>query len=748
MKKNKEKNHCCHSKDQTSQIAHTHEKFPTGILYTCPMHPEIIQDRQGVCPICGMALEPKTISADATENGELVEMSRRFWVGIIFCVPLLFLTMGMQIPGVSKLMHFIPPHISSWLQFILATPVVLWCGFPLLQRGWYSVLHRGLNMFTLIALGVGVAYLYSIVAFMFPELFPPEFHAANGEVNLYFEAAAVITVLVLMGQVLELGGREVTGQALKSLLNLAPKMTSKINSDGTEVEISVDQVQVNDLLRVRPGEKVPVDGVITEGHSTVDESMVTGESIPVEKEKDSSVIGGTFNISGSFIFRAEHVGSDTMLSQIVQQVSEAQRTRAPIQRLADLIASYFVPAVILIAIITFFVWVFFGPRPSATYGLISAISVLIIACPCALGLATPMSIVVGMGRGAARGILIKDAESLERFEKIDTLIVDKTGTLTVGKPKLHSIIPAEGFSGNDILLFAASVEQGSEHPLAGAIVSAAKQHGMVLRDSTEFNAEIGKGIRGVVSQRQIALGNLKLLELLNINPDTFAITAEELRQQGQTVMFVVVDNKIAGLIAVSDPLKPTTAVAIRVLQQDGIRIMMVTGDGRTTAEAVAKTLGITDVKAEVLPQNKNDIVKRLRQEGHVVAMAGDGINDAAALAEADIGIAMGTGTDIAMQSANITLVKGDLMGIVRARQLSKNVMRNIRQNLFLAFIYNLACIPIAAGILYPFTGLLLSPMVGAAVMSLSSISVIVNALRLRHSSLEKTKVKSKHGDNK
>ena len=707
------------------------KNFSGDGLYTCPMHPEIIRDAPGFCPICGMALEPKIISAENSINGELVDMTRRFWAGVIFSIPLLLLTMGMHITGINTVINFIPPHVLSWIQLAFATPVVLWCGWPLLQRGWISIVQLKLNMFTLIALGVGIAYLYSIFALLFPGFFPSEFHATNGEVNLYFEAAAVITVLILMGQVLELRGREATGQALKALLNLVPKMTCKLNSDGTEIEIPVDEVQINDILRVRPGEKIPVDGKITEGHSTIDESMITGESIPVEKEKDSNVIGGTLNVSGSFKMCAEHVGNETLLAQIVQQVSEAQRTRAPIQRLADLIASYFVPVVIVIAMITFFVWTFFGPNPAMTYGLISAISVLIIACPCALGLATPMSIIVGMGRGAQSGILIKDAESLERFEKVNTILVDKTGTLTMGKPTVSAIIPAEEFTENDILLLAASLEQGSEHPLARAIVQVARVRGMTLQNSTEFNAEIGKGIRGIINQKQVALGNIKLLELLNLQSGALTIKAEELRRQGQTVMFVIVDNKISGLIGVSDPLKPTTLQAVKALRKDGIRIIMITGDNRTTAEAVAKILDITDIEAEVLPQNKHAIVKNLRKEGQIVAMAGDGINDAAALAEADIGIAMGTGTDIAMKSANITLVKGDLMGIVRARQLSKNVMRNIRQNLFLAFIYNLACIPIAAGVLYPFTGFIFNPMVGAAAMSLSSISVIVNALRLR-----------------
>ncbi|CAN5249440.1 hypothetical protein BH10PSE19_BH10PSE19_05980 [soil metagenome] len=546
MKKHDAKSLYCHAKMAAISEAPDQKNFAAHILYTCPMHPEIIRDASGACPICGMALESKTISAETSINSELIDMTRRFWLGIIFSIPLFVLTMGMHIVGMNNILQIIPAYISSWLQFVFATPVVLWCGWPFLQRGWLSIMQRNLNMFTLIALGTSIAYLYSIIALLFPNLFPPEFRADNGTVNLYFEAAAVITVLVLMGQVLELRGREVTGHALKALLNLAPKMTRKINADGTDTEIQVEQVKINDLLRVRPGEKIPVDGKITQGHSTVDESMVTGESIPIEKEKNSNVIGATLNISGSFIMRAEHVGSETMLAQIVRQVSEAQRTRAPIQRLADLTASYFVPVVIIIAAVTFFIWLFFAPSPAMTYGLISAISVLIIACPCALGLATPMSIIVGMGKGAQSGILIKDAASLEIFEKVNTLIIDKTGTLTIGKPTVYAILPATGFTEDEILLLAASLEQGSEHPLAGAIINAAKQRGINLQNATEFNTKIGKGIQGVINQKQIALGNAKLLELFNLHSDIFKVKADELRQQGQTVMFVVVENQIAG----------------------------------------------------------------------------------------------------------------------------------------------------------------------------------------------------------
>jgi Cu+-exporting ATPase len=729
------KSHHCDSKTGDVRVTQSQKHLGKESLYTCPMHPEIIRNAPGACPICGMALELMTISNEVAPNAELIDMSLRFWISALLTLPLLFITMGMHIPGVASILHHISPRISSWLQFILATPVTIWCGWPLLKRGWFSVIERSLNMFTLIALGTGVAYIYSVIALLFPELFPAPFHGSNGEVNLYFEAAAAITALVLMGQVLELRGREQTGNALRALLDLAPKKARKINNDGAEEEILLELVQVNDLLRVRPGEKIPVDGKITEGHSLIDESMITGESIPVEKEKGSMVIGSTLNQAGSFVMRAERVGSETMLSQIVQQVSESQRSRAPIQRLADLIASYFVPVVLIIAIITFFIWTFFGPSPAMTYGLISAISVLIIACPCALGLATPMSIMVGMGRGAQVGILIKNAESLERFEKVNVLVIDKTGTLTVGKPVLKTITPTSNLNENEILSLAASLEHNSEHPLASAIVSAAKERNINLINPTDFSAEVGRGIQGVIDHKHVALGNAKLLKLLDLQVGSFEQKVEELQRAGGTVMFVVVDKQIVGLISVADPVKTTTASALKALRKEGIRIVMVTGDNRITAEAVAKSLEIDSIEAGVLPQEKNEIVKRLRQEGNVVAMAGDGINDASALAEADIGIAMGTGTDIAMKSVSITLVKGDLIGIVRARQLSRCVMRNIRQNLFLAFIYNLLCIPIAAGVLFPWTGLLLNPIFAAVAMSLSSISVIGNALRLRRLSL-------------
>jgi Cu+-exporting ATPase len=701
------------------------------ILYTCPMHPEIIRNSPGNCPICGMSLEPKKVSADILPNEELIDMSWRFWISVILTILLLLLTMGMYIPGIDHIVNRIPSHISSWIQLILATPVTIGCGWPLLKRGWLSIVDRNLNMFTLITLGVGVAYGYSLIALLFPHLFPSAFRGINGEVDLYFEAAAAITTLVLMGQVLELRGRQKTGSALRSLLDLAPKKARKINNDGAEAEILLDEVQVNDLLRVLPGERIPVDGKIIEGHSSIDESMITGESIPVEKEKDSQVIGGTLNQSGSFVMRAERVGSETMLSQIVQEVSEAQHSRAPIQRLADLISSYFVPVIIVIAIITFFVWTLLGPSPAMAYGLISAISVLIVACPCALGLATPMSIMVGMGRGAQVGILIKNAESLERFEKVNVLVIDKTGTLTVGKPIVKTVLSTGDINEEEILSLAASLERNSEHPLASAIVSAATARNIKLQNPTDFSAEIGKGIRGIINHKRVGLGNVKLLELMNVAPGSLIEKADVLRQKGETVMFLVVDDQIAGLISVADPIKDTTSSALKALRKEGIRIVMVTGDNQTTAAAIAKSLEIDMVEADVLPQKKRDIVKRLQQEGNIVAMAGDGINDAAALAEADIGIAMGTGTDIAMQSAGITLIKGDLMGIVRARQLSRNVMRNIRQNLFLAFIYNFLCIPIAAGILYPWSGWLLNPIISALAMSLSSVSVIGNALRLQ-----------------
>lgn len=700
----------------------------TSTLYTCPMHPEVVRNSPGACPICGMALEPK-IAPNKVDDKELKAMSLRFWLSVVLTLPILLLTMGMHIPLIAGIIQRIPPHISSWLQFLLATPVSFLCGWLIFQRAWFSIINRHLNMFSLIALGVGIAYGYSVIALIFPNLVPNAFHAANGEVNLYFEAAAAITTLVLLGQVLELRGRAETSGAIRALLDLAPKMAIKINSDGTEQEIPLEQIQVGDHLRVHPGEKIPTDGTILDGHAVIDESMITGESMPVEKMRDMHVIGGTINQVTSFPMRADRVGSETMLAQIIQQVAEAQRSQAPIQRLVDTFSAYFVPAVILVAIVTFFVWLLFG---SMSYGLISAISVLIIACPCALGLATPMSVMVGIGRGAQMGVLIRNAESLERFEKVNALVIDKTGTLTAGKPSVNSIIPTVHFTENQILILAASLEQGSEHPLAEAIVHAAQVQGLNLQKVEGFFAEIGKGVKGNIDGKNIALGNIKLLELLNLHSNTLEDEAEKLRLQGNTVMFVVVDNKIVGLIAVADPIKPSTPLALKILHSYGLHIVMVTGDNHTTAAVVAKKLNIDNVEAEILPQQKNEIIKHLQQQGYVVAMAGDGINDAPALSAADVGIAMGTGTDIAMQSAGITLVRGDLMGIARAYQLSKMTMLNIRENLFLAVVYNVLCIPIAAGVLYPWTGLLLNPIIAAAAMSLSSVSVIGNALRLRH----------------
>lgn len=712
---------CCHAKHSSQTMVDKNAE------YTCPMHPEIVQIGPGSCPICGMAFEPKSVSALNQKNPELTDMWRRFLLSLIFTLPLLILSMFHLI--------LISPNATLWLQCFLATPVLFWAGWPLLQRGWQSLRNRSLNMFTLIALGTGIAYFYSLFAILFPQVFPATFHDKHGLVYVYFEAAAVIVTLVLLGQVLELRGRENTGNALRALLDLAPNIAHKHESNGTDIDVPLEQVQLNDILRVRPGEKVPVDGSITQGHSVIDESMVTGESIPLEKDIADKVIGGTLNLSGSFLMRAERIGKDTMLAQIVQQVAEAQRSRAPIQRLADITASYFVPAVIVIAIIAFVVWWLIGPAPSLTYGLVAAISVLIIACPCALGLATPMSIVVGMGRGAQAGILIKNAQSLEQVEKINTLVVDKTGTLTVGKPSVTRIITTEQFSEQALLYYAASLERNSEHPLANAIVAAANERNIQLDNPNHFNAEVGKGIHGELNGKRIFIGNAKMLSEQNIATNAFDSDLNELRYSGATVMFVVINEQIAGLIAVTDTVKPTTEKALQLLQQNNIQIIMLTGDNKVTAQAVAKKLGIQAVEAEILPQDKARIIQQLKQQGKIVAMAGDGINDAAALAEADVGIAMGNGTDIAMQSASITLVKGDLMGIVKALQLSKKVMRNIRENLVLAFIYNVLCIPIAAGVFYPFTGWLLSPMLAAAAMSLSSVSVIANSFRLRNTQL-------------
>jgi len=706
------------------------KSMPTDVAYTCPMHPEIVQIGTGPCPICAMALEPVVPMADAGPNTELIDMARRFWFGGVLTIPVLFLAMGELIPGLD-IAAIVAPDISVWVQLVFATPVVVWAGSPFFARGWDSLITRNLNMFTLIALGTGAAWLYSVFATVAPGVFPAAFRDGYGVVAVYFEAAATITVLVLLGQVLEFRAREQTGAALRSLLDLAPKMARIVRDDGGETEIPLEDVRGGDKLRVRPGSKIPVDGEVIEGHSLVDESMITGEAIPIEKTVGEKVIGGTLNATGSFVMRAERIGSETMLAQIVQMVAEAQRSRAPIQRVADTVAGYFVPVVITIAVVAFIVWANYGPPPTFAFALITAVSVLIIACPCALGLATPMSIMVGTGRGVHAGVLIKNAEALEWLEKVDTLVVDKTGTLTEGKPVMTAVISVGDVAETDLLRIAASLERGSEHPLAEAIVGAAEAQGLQLSSATDFMAETGKGVHGLVDGRAVALGNAALLDHMDLPWGHLADKADELRRDGATAMFVVVDKAVAGLIAVADPIKGSTPDALRALRREGIRIVMLTGDNRTTAQAVAQRLGIDEIEAEVLPQDKSRIVKRMRDEGRVVAMAGDGVNDAPALAQADVGIAMGTGTDVAMESAGVTLVKGDLGGIVRARHLSRATMGNIRQNLFFAFIYNAVGIPIAAGVLYPFIGLLLSPMIAAAAMSLSSVSVVGNALRLR-----------------
>jgi Cu+-exporting ATPase len=693
------------------------------------MHPEIRRTEPGACPICGMALEPEGVTAEGEPNPELVDMTRRLWVGAILAVPLLVLEMGAHIGGLD-LHRYISPRVSVWVQFLLATPVVLWAGLPFFERGWASVVNRSLNMFTLIALGVGAAYLYSLVATFAPGLFPPALRAAGGIVPVYYEAAAVITVLVLFGQVLELRARERTGGAIRALLSLAPKTARRLRHDGSDEEVPLDQVKVGDRLRVRPGDGVPVDGIVIEGRTAVDESMVTGEAMPVEKEPGAKLVGGTVNGTGSLVMRAEKVGSDTMLARIVQMVAEAQRSRAPIQRLADTVSGYFVPAVVAVAALAFAAWAIWGPPPALSYALVAAVSVVIIACPCALGLATPMSVMVGVGKGATAGVLIRNAAALEHLEKVDTLVVDKTGTLTEGKPRVVAVVATEGFDEAGVLALGSSLERLSEHPLASAIVAAARDRALPVQDAAEFASLTGKGVTGRVGSRAVAIGNRKLMAELRVDTAVLDTQADEMRHGG-TAMLVAVDGRPAGIIGVADPIKATTRAALESLRRDGIRIVMVTGDNRTTAVSVAEKLGIDQVEAEVLPSEKNAIVRKLRSEGRVVAMAGDGVNDAPALAEADIGIAMGTGTDVAIQSAGITLVKGDLAGIARARALSRATMRNIRQNLFLAFIYNSLGVPLAAGVLYPFFGLLLSPVVAAAAMSLSSVSVIGNALRLR-----------------
>jgi P-type Cu+ transporter len=701
-----------------------------GGIWTCPMHPEIRRHQPGNCPICGMALELVAASADAGPNHELADMSRRFWIGLAFTVPVFVLAMADFIPGLH-LGKLVPPQWSIWLQFALATPVVLWAGWPFLVRGFQSLVRRHLNMFSLIALGVGAAYVYSVVATLAPDSFPAGFRNPDGTVATYFEAAAVITVLVLLGQVLELRAREQTGGAIRALLNLAPKSTRRIRADGTDEEIALDHVQVGDRLRIRPGDGVPVDGTVLEGRSSVDESLVTGESAAVSKEPGSKLIGGTVNGTGALIMHAEKVGADTMLARIVAMVAEAQRSRAPVQRLADVAASYFVPVVIGIAAAAFMVWAVWGPAPTLAHGLLAAVSVLIISCPCALGLATPMSIQVGVGKGATIGVLVRSAEALERLERVDTLVVDKTGTLTVGKPRVTRVVPAESFTESDLLRLAASVERSSEHPLAAAVVASARERGLSVDEPTDFRSVTGQGARARVGGRLVALGNAKLMQAGQVDMSSLTEAAERLRATGATALFVAVDGWAAGVIAVADPIKETTPAALQALRSDGVRVVMLTGDNRKTAEAVAAQLMISEIEADVLPEEKHGVVQRLRSQGRVVAMAGDGVNDAPALSDADIGIAMGTGTEVAIQSAGVTLVKGDLVGIARARRLSRATMRNIRQNLFFAFLYNAIGVPIAAGVLYPAFGILLSPMIAALAMSLSSVSVVTNALRLR-----------------
>ena len=705
---------------------------PEGTIYTCPMHPEIRQVGPGSCPICGMALEPELPSATEEPNPELADMSRRFWIGLTLTAPVFVMEMGGHLFGLG---HGIDPQTLNFVQLALATPVVLWCGWPFFQRGWQSLLTRNLNMFTLIAMGTGVAWVYSVIATLAPGAFPAAFRTSGGAVPVYFEAAAVITVLVLLGQVLELRAHAQTSGAIRALLNLAPKQARRIEADGAERDVPLEMVAAGDRLRVRPGKSVPVDGEVLEGRSTVDESMVTGESMPVSKGPGAKVVGGTMNESGSFIMRTEKVGRETMLAKIVQMVAKAQRSRAPIQRLADRVAGWFVPLVIAVAIAAFVAWSIWGPEPRFTFGLVAAVSVLIIACPCALGLATPMAIMVGVGRGAQAGVLIRNAEALERLERVDTLVVDKTGTLTEGKPRLVALHTLFGFTEADVLRLAASVERGSQHPLGAAIVKAAEEKGLALANAQDFEAPAGKGVRGTVDGRRVVIGNLRIMQEAGIDAGALAAAADRLRDEGATAIFIALDGRIAGVAGIADPIKPTTAEALAALKADGIRVVMLTGDNAVTANAVARKLGIAEVEAEVLPEDKSKVVERLRSEGRVVAMAGDGVNDAPALAAADVGIAMGTGADVAMESAGVTLLKGDLMGIVRARRLSEATIRNIRQNLLFAFIYNGAGVPVAAGVLYPFFGILLSPIIAAAAMSLSSVSVIANSLRLRNVAL-------------
>jgi P-type Cu+ transporter len=705
-------------------------ELPAGTIYTCPMHPEIRQASPGSCPICGMALEP--LEPAAGPNPELADMTRRLWIGLALAVPVVALEMGGHF---TDLHMIVGPSASNWIQLVLATPVVLWAGWPFFVRGWQSLVSGNLNMFTLVAMGTGVAWLYSMVATVVPGAFPPAFRGHDGAVAAYFEAAAVITVLVLLGQVLELRAREQTSGAIKALLDLAPKTARRVRADGSDEEVPLDTVKVGDRLRVRPGEKVPVDGLLLEGRSSLDESMVTGESMPVTKEPGAKLIAGTLNQTGGFIMRADKVGRDTLLAQIVQMVAAAQRSRAPIQRLADQVSGWFVPAVIVIAALAFIAWAAFGPEPRLAYGLVAAVAVLIIACPCALGLATPMSIMVGVGRGAPAGVLIKNAEALERMEKVDTLVVDKTGTLTEGKPKVVAVVAVEGFDEKEVLRLAAGIERASEHPLARAIVDAAGERGISIPEVTGFDSPTGKGVTGIVESRRVILGNASYFAESGISTAALDAEAERLRGDGATAVYLAVDGNAAGIIAIADPVKSTTPAALRALTDEGVRVVMLTGDNRTTAQAVARRLGIAEVEAEVLPDRKSAVIEQLRRQGRVVAMAGDGVNDAPALAAADVGIAMGTGTDVAIESAGVTLLGGDLTGIVRARRLSAATMGNIRQNLFFAFVYNAAGVPIAAGVLYPAFGILLSPIIAAAAMSLSSVSVVANALRLRHTRL-------------
>ena len=708
------------------------EPVPDGAIWTCPMHPEVQQSGPGSCPICGMALEPMTPTLNDGPSPEYADMKRRFVIGLILALPVVALEMGGHLTG---LRHYLDGNIANLIQMVLATPVVLWAGWPFFQRGWASVKSRHLNMFTLIAMGTGVAWIYSIAAALAPGMFPPAFRAMDGSVAVYFEAAAVITVLVLLGQLLELRARETTSGAIRALLDLSPKLARRVRPDGSDEEITLDHVLVGDTLRVRPGEKVPVDGVVLEGRGTVDESMVTGESMPVTKEAASKLIGGTINQTGGLVMRAEKIGRDTMLARIVQMVAEAQRSRAPIQRLADTVSGWFVPAVIAVAAIAFVVWSLVGPTPAMGYGLIAAVAVLIIACPCALGLATPMSIMVGVGRGAQAGILIKNAEALERMEKVDTLVVDKTGTLTEGKPAVVAIETAEGFDSQEVLRLAASLERSSEHPLALAIVRDAEAKGLAISEPGDVDQPVGKGITGIVDGHRLIAGNAGFLEEQGVSTAELAQRAAVLRADGATAIFLGIDGKVAGAIGIADQVKQTTPAALKALAEAGIHVIMLTGDNRVTAEAIARRLGIDDIEADVLPDQKSAIVKRLRDEGRIVAMAGDGVNDAPALAAADVGIAMGTGTDVAIESAGITLLKGDLTGIARARHLSHATMTNIRQNLFFAFAYNVAGIPVAAGALYPLFGIMLSPIIAAAAMALSSVSVIGNSLRLRRIAL-------------